>query len=1670
MVENRVTNHIYESSKRIWRTAKARYQQSLRDGKPDFSHITEAENNIRKNSQQILFEKAAVYGNVEVQRAKSRDDTVGPMNQLHNIGGAAMREFVIANYPQPDLQQVLSEDGEVRFVYPASSFGPEIEPIHVTLPEMDFIDSCREHIQVLDTHSFIYDVENRNASRYCNLFLLKARPYLDYIYSEHIYGKAGFREGTLRTLKELKERIARTHSIRIGKTSTVTTHRKTHHPKFDVGFFQEQINDAISARVSSIAIDEIQRVLDGGSITETVLVTDSEGNIEGEEPAPCLTKNDVEFLWKSASALARKRGTQVHRLICSQFPSFWSIKRAILNDEPTIHNDGYLMTAEIPVDTERGKGRVDLVLLRREATADGLRILWRPIFLLEIKSKLGFYWELDDILKESESRRRYGLEQRVVSNFPISTRPLDDNEWRAIIESQIDDELLIQVNTYANAVCNEYMSISGDESNSPILRGTLFIDAEDDVDCHRSLIRGFAIRVYESASSISGEIQNALYEPIVGGDVPKLAIVLHKQELEKDSTKVFISPPRIHTYNPLTESNILKRHFILYLSASSATSGGKSAAWISQYYNGLQEIHEMAKEANPSNLIWLDLADEFTKPRLAETRLRLLPYSKSEDDKYRSHPDGIRKFFESFEIHGFYKEIGRFLMNDGPLPSIESMFHKIRGKSIVVVSGWEWIKKSTPEPYRSNLNKLLGYILDQLPRSEGTTIIWFDTPEVTESSSPIYQTRTLVPFHESSPLYGEVNEIIWNMPSAPRREVNPDEWILPVVPAAPVYDDIRVIITQTLQGYGVELTHIPALMGWSDKFRSEGLRFWQRQYPKPVDIQLVPEKGIRDRIKILAFELIPWLPDLWPDFSAIDSLKDSDSELLWSIRSNHDRNIGDIKVAKRILKDGGSVELSILQRMKYRPKGIRGGKSYQSLTANRINSQRFYRGPNELKTNLKPSYESKSETTEPVLGKQKDVAFGRIISTDDSQHQSEAIVVENPYQPGNVLVGVFTERVRPSQSGFVWSVHDSERLEEFLQTGSSTREIDLLLRKTGDRWESWSWDSKNKEWNYRGIAELITGREGRVSELKAIREMPESSSHKKPVVKIPEWFNKTVDMALKRLAFQHQSLNRVSLTLHSVSDQCKVSFTSEKAADILHEVTVQGTADLIDLLRWPLKNGGPMPIRNSARLYWSPFEDIEYGEFDAIRPFVETKAPHDVKRTLPPLVKDLHELSETLTVTAVLTHDEELCPLVNREISDHRKCWRVEMRSKSTKVQDKKFAMPLNGKQVFGLLSSKQIIIDGTQRPLQIEMTSNPDAPESIVLHENYWIRRLMKEYGRSLPRLASGTYLKVRNQKWVISFSFEGNWIVWTARSDVTGLLRGKPTFDYRLNPSLTLNQATKQFIESLTDIVPKASIKGFSELKTRIRGALEKKGYSKSTPDCILELSTSKNQITIALTRADGKIGGVIAENKFVYDRNVSIEMVLERVQEWLEFGPPINCTIANETEIIEELQSYLIDLGDFKEDDESESQMDFETELKTVVKDLREEAEIDSSKLELLAHSLSQLAHLHLEKQDFENAFRFIDESISILENQIQLLDPFEWGSSLKRKFVRALITKRKILNRAGQEHYPDDIKKVMQEKFEFAKEQMLSLGRHLSDEDRVLIDEMNHVFSENPQDSL
>ena len=158
-IRNKNTEHLYKSSRATWLGHQDAYRVTKKRGKSDFRYITSAEAQLRDNMWRMVVEVASGYGCTERVRVKHSGDTVGPLNQRFNTGGAELRDFMMKMYPFQDPQsygertrRAGTSRKKFRLAgYPESCYGPKVLLTHVDLAPLDFGDAIRSHLECLET-------------------------------------------------------------------------------------------------------------------------------------------------------------------------------------------------------------------------------------------------------------------------------------------------------------------------------------------------------------------------------------------------------------------------------------------------------------------------------------------------------------------------------------------------------------------------------------------------------------------------------------------------------------------------------------------------------------------------------------------------------------------------------------------------------------------------------------------------------------------------------------------------------------------------------------------------------------------------------------------------------------------------------------------------------------------------------------------------------------------------------------------------------------------------------------------------------------------------------------------------------------------------------------------------------------------------------------------------------------------------------------------------------------------------------------------------------------------------------------------------------------------------------------------------------------------------------
>ncbi|MGY5859103.1 MAG: hypothetical protein RTU63_07025, partial [Candidatus Thorarchaeota archaeon] len=418
---------VFECTQKMWTEAQEKWDESKERGEPDFSHITRVERHMRANFLKMIWETTARYGNTEYKRIQNeRKGKIGKMNRLLNMAGAQMRNFSVPRFPIR-MPEILEQEGRHRvYGYTGGATFPEVQVTHATLPEMDFIDMIRSHVFELCRKCYIYNVPMREAKRYVNLLIYRLSPFLEYLYTSGESGRWGFkRKRKTRTGDELPDadrilrRIVREirglYATGIGSSRTVTDRLSAEYEPQGVSLFLDE-----SIRLRDSEDEESEKENWGYYLRD---LCDRE----------ILRDRDAHWLQAEAKNRARWYGIHLHRILGMGLPQPYNIRSVILEGDrfAEIGKD-LLIVAELPLKTNLGDGRADIVIFRRhlkEKPGDRSNIVvWRPIAVFDIKSKTAFDWWIEG---ERRNSKRYG--NVTIPNIRLKRRRLTDDEWDNVL-------------------------------------------------------------------------------------------------------------------------------------------------------------------------------------------------------------------------------------------------------------------------------------------------------------------------------------------------------------------------------------------------------------------------------------------------------------------------------------------------------------------------------------------------------------------------------------------------------------------------------------------------------------------------------------------------------------------------------------------------------------------------------------------------------------------------------------------------------------------------------------------------------------------------------------------------------------------------------------------------------------------------------------------------------------------------------------------------------------------------------------------------------------------------------------------------------------------------------------------------------------------------------------
>ena len=264
----------------------------------------------------------------------------------------------------------------------------------------------------------------------------------------------------------------------------------------------------------------------------------------------------------------------------------------------------------------------------------------------------------------------------------------------------------------------------------------------------------------------------------------------------------------------------------------------------------------------------------------------------------------------------------------------------------------------------------------------------------------------------------------------------------------------------------------------------------------------------------------------------------------------------------------------------------------------------------------------------------------------------------------------------------------------------------------------------------------------------------------------PTDFPKRIKEELQAIGQMRQFIFNVQCILGIDDEMYSVSFTcDDETLDVQH---FRDTSEVIELLRRPLVEGVPLQSTKEPNHYftWDPYRDIDYGELQLFKPYVERKTPFvHIRAPLPLSCQELLELpSECVSIQ--IAHDNAVCPVADGSSDVHGVCWRLILIGDYYDTDLLAFIeQPVLDLDVVSLMRAGEVFLDDVSYKLEIDFKSDPATREGIVFRENRLIARHLR-----LRPVVPGTSLNMENEKLIWTISRSRRIIEVPMVSDVTG------------------------------------------------------------------------------------------------------------------------------------------------------------------------------------------------------------------------------------------------------------------------------------------------------------
>jgi len=400
------------------------------------------------------------------------------------------------------------------------------------------------------------------------------------------------------------------------------------------------------------------------------------------------------------------------------------------------------------------------------------------------------------------------------------------------------------------------------------------------------------------------------------------------------------------------------------------------------------------------------------------------------------------------------------------------------------------------------------------------------------------------------------------------------------------------------------------------------------------------------------------------------------------------------------------------------------------------------------------------------------VSYGQILVLSEEDETPEyCLAIEDPHDRGKMLIGVWIgcEPFVPKQTVSWTAIRQDEIALCLSKHASATATHDVIVHRSAGA--DYFWFRDEEDWTLLGSLTTIR-RRGET--LAGIRGLQVTAVPAQDFPPLPEWLRfprglgKRVQGVLEEISESLSLCVSAKCTLDVDEDHYMIEFNRADGNELIESWSIQHTSELLALLRRPIIDGLPLQSLKDAETYltWNPYDDIDYNALDLLRPYVERRTPYiRFRTTLPSTAKDLTS-REVAHQTLVVTHDEDICPIVSGEAEYHGACWRVELLDgdKDTRL----FGLTKTGlddSEISAMLSAGGAFLGNAWYEFTLEFVPDPTTREGIVFRES---RQIARELG--LREIRAGSYLEMDEEKLVCTVLKFKSEIQLSARSSKTG------------------------------------------------------------------------------------------------------------------------------------------------------------------------------------------------------------------------------------------------------------------------------------------------------------